>query len=679
MELGEAVKSYVRESVRRKGQGGSGSGFRDSIDRQVRYLFSTITKYVECPRPLTLKDYVRQQVMEALKSTPSVTVNQSTGVITTQSTDSVLQTVASTGTIRVASINPPLGYIGDKVVAFAYVRPVKIGQTYAYTMSGSTVLVQGDFEGKIGKAMRYPIPFTLSGFICSPRSHSHFHVTEYMPETQFQEEKRTYTVPGGWGHDRDKKLYQLDTVDIIYPQDANRAAYVMTESGEAFKGRFLADEEPRFGNFYFINPRDSNKILTWMGTPTRHGGLVYTNSLNIAGVVSTEESVGFGVDIYRAGRVVMKGPKVNDYHTDRCTNPYAIVLACGWTLIDDREHVIIVASYTHKPEGVTAVRRLSVFTTIGSPTDGDMYDEIDHPRGWVERFHTNKTRFHLPWFISDDGKFAVCSDGDTLNMSDVDAITYSENTHDKAPYEFEHDGHGTVTWGFSYSDPRCISEEVNGARASMPITVSSAMTKGGRIATTNATPVTSIDIRGHKPDECKGGVLFYQGKPWYNPGCEAGFTTDDPKPERRCTSCPDGDTYAITLTGTGAISGITCRVLKTIPYGGGTWVRSCQNTDFDCCAPYAECQPSLVTRTCDTMVGEVWVQRSMTTRSPEGVCGNSSGTMDYFGIRDIEVESGSGECTHYPPWESDPTGFSWTRTTFIACITIMTWTYVCNE
>lgn len=129
MEPGEAIRSYIKESIQRKGTRLGGSYFRDSIDEVVQYYFKTLTVAVEYPPPQNLKEYIRKEVSKTLQ----VELKKK----------EILEAKRTSGNILVHSLNPPSGYIDGILQPFAHLKPVKIGFTYPYNMYNDLPIVLG--------------------------------------------------------------------------------------------------------------------------------------------------------------------------------------------------------------------------------------------------------------------------------------------------------------------------------------------------------------------------------------------------------------------------------------------------------------------------------------------------------------------------------------------------------
>lgn len=163
MVLAETLKAYIKESIRRKGQGGN-TGLKGTVDKLVAHYFSSITKAVPVVRPNSLKEYIKQQVTEAL-----ILASDKEAQVQTKQAQQVTAKVKASGTLTVAGIQPPTAYIDGRLVAFSYTSLVEVGKTYTYYVVNDVVMVQGTFEGKIDKAMRYTPSATYEGFACHPR------------------------------------------------------------------------------------------------------------------------------------------------------------------------------------------------------------------------------------------------------------------------------------------------------------------------------------------------------------------------------------------------------------------------------------------------------------------------------------------------------------------------------
>lgn len=472
-------------------------------------------------------------------------------------------------------MNPKIEIIGDGKIAAKYIDWAKrrwlnrTGQWFSHT---GDCLIQFLHMDNNSGLIRFIEDSSLVGFATHPRSVDTLIVQKYGVDSLFfTDDRRTYIVTGGWAFPETGNLEELSS-KYIYPLvDLDNATVIFNDERASH-----AKTDSMYGNFYAVNPLDSTDIISWKATPTRHGKLVPRTGANITGLEGTSETAAFGSNIYKQGTIYIKAPKVNDYKMVKNGiveeyNEYAVILGCGWKVIDNIQRLLIVAAYS---SAATKTYLTSVWVSYGIPQDGELFDDTSG-NGWLEKFSAPGLEVNLPWFISDDGNMIVSSMGDLLDISDIDDIKYHKYSIPTSQYNITYslDGSTPITWTFDYKNPKGISEAGTTTALNMPIISTGTITKGRRIIESTSDIEYRKDIRGQKPNECKDGQFYLDGVLWNCGGdCPCGVESNDPKPDAKCSSIPGGEYYEVTLQGTGYISGITCSYIKYLPYKTGTWV-----------------------------------------------------------------------------------------------------------
>jgi hypothetical protein len=187
---------------------------------------------------------------------------------------------------------------------------------------------------------------------------------------------------------------------------------------------------------------------------------------------------------------------------------------------------------------------------------------------------------HL-WFISDDGKQAVNSIGDSFNFDKIDEIGYIKAVVATGSYHITPPNSDTapVLWSVDYHNSHAICETRGNDIVTLPITASGYISKGRRIGTSDKDETHIVQVHAKGFTNCANGTFVTDGEDvGAIASCPFWATSDDPKPDAVCTSYPDGETYNVTVTGHGSAEGVTCTYTKTIPYKAGTWVFVNQTT-----------------------------------------------------------------------------------------------------
>lgn len=489
----------------------------------------------------------------------------------------------------------------------------------------------------------FVVQITPTGFATHPRSMHGFKVVRYDDDSWLSEPLRAYLIPGGWAPDKTGVLKPLVNSDLLYPNSDPDNATLLISGETDPAGEFMAGQSS-YGNFYAVDPQDPSNIITWKATPTRHGKLLYGVGPQISGVDGNLEVVGFTPRIYKGGKVYMMGPKVNQaVSVDGLANPYGIIMGCAFR---DGATLAVVA-YT-KHVGPSPARVLSVWTTTGVPANGEVYGQT--PTGWREWFYTPHGDKNLPWFISDDGKHAVCSTGDELDITNLETISFTPHIPSIGTRSINfNDDSSDIGWSFNYAEEKVLSE----AQGHMSVSAAGTITKGGRRLVSSSVVSPTTEIRGNLPDnDCADGSLTYKGEQWNCPGdCPCGFEARDPTPPPLCTSILDGVTINRVRYGFGILEGYMCPYTIFVPYHSGSWVFNGGTywpggVATTMTNPATQCSSGAIVSTSDdgtTKTVEAWssfTYNEMETACPEQ---QSNPPAPYGGIRNVvEISSSSG-------------------------------------
>lgn len=360
------------------------------------------------------------------------------------------------------------------------------------------------------------------GFISHPRTNDVFTVQRYG--YGIYDDRRGYLIAGGWKPAPGGELEEIESEMFFPSSDLDEASFLIRYKGDSVvpSGKFLG-KRSMYGNFYLVHPQNQNRIISWHSTPTRHGAIVH-GDVTISGLPNNDESPAFSPYIYRNGNLYIKGPKCNEYESPtRGRNEYALILGCGWREIEYEWHLLAVASYAANGD-----YWISVWSTSGRPSDGQLYDADTRPGGWRERGRWSGGNYHLPWWFSDNGVIAVCSDGSTIDLADIKNPAYGMAAPSVGSLSISQSESGRKEWTISYSNDNALCESGAIGLIGLPHHVTGTLVCGAKLADVDIHRDDHIDVHGNYPDTANivslgnkryGLELLYNGEPWSSGGC----------------------------------------------------------------------------------------------------------------------------------------------------------------
>lgn len=391
--LSNDLKKYIADAVARKGEGGAATGICGSINRLVRETFRS------SPIPYNSPKDLREYIVNAVAAAKKVELQTTTR-----------RTTSATGMAYVLSVEPPLVRLDSgRREPFVARLPVSPGKAYAYYVAGSTVILEGVFEGSITRPRDYPVDLeVLEGFLFHPR-------TGPLKSVAFMK-----TVAGELGPIQVLEYHNIVNspgYDVKHEVlDNSASAFPMYDGDDGTKNLRQANEteweideeiEADYGNLDWQNGHedpDKVRILSFKGPPGRHMPLDPT--MSIPGLTTYDETVGetsyytpFTKKIYEGGEVLEEAP-------DK-------VLGCALTRDSDgKEWLVTVCGENRRPDGFWNV----VYAKQGSAD-------------WIKLQEFPGSRPSLPWFFNRSGTQAVNrTQLIELNVNSVSASIKDLNT-----------------------------------------------------------------------------------------------------------------------------------------------------------------------------------------------------------------------------------------------------------
>lgn len=368
--LTDDLKKYVADSVARKGQGGAVTGLCGTINQIVRDAFRGSP--IRYNSPSNLREYIVNQVLDAKKAEPE---SERSG-----------RKTSATGTGYVLSVEPPLVRLEDgRRMPYVSRLPVAPGKYYTYYTAGSTVVLEGVFEGAMTRPRDYPVDAeSLDGFMMHPRT-GPVTTKMFLKNEGGSEVYEAHGIVNSPGYDSEHE-----------PLASAVSAFPMVDDDQGSKNlqfvkEWLIDEETNenYGNLDWISPDDEPRILTFKGPPGRHVPLNPT--LDIPGCTVYDETVEgtygdttyytpFTPNVYEEGEVLAVAP--------------AKVLGVGL-----RDGLLVaLCGENRRPNGFWNV----LYATRSMNTKGEVKDGA-----WYKVYEWCGSRPRLPWFFNQSCTQAV--------------------------------------------------------------------------------------------------------------------------------------------------------------------------------------------------------------------------------------------------------------------------------